>query len=79
MVGSEKLLPEADQQERGKNSRDQSEKGMGEYFFVDPSERIRNVSRERMCNGRLKEKVETGQNENRYAAQAGRSQNSWFG
>ena len=36
-VGSEKLLPQADQQERGKNSRDQTEKGMGEYFFVDPS------------------------------------------
>jgi hypothetical protein len=36
-VGSEKLLPEADQQKWSKYGRDQSEKGMGEYFFVDPS------------------------------------------
>jgi len=52
---------------------------MGEYLFVNPGCRIRNVSGECMGNGRLQKKAKPYHYENRYGAQAGRSPKSWFG
>ena len=73
------LLRQPDYQKRRKNSRDQAKICMGEYLFVNPGCCIRNVSGECMGNGRFKKKAKPYHYENRYAAQAGRSPESWSG
>lgn len=70
------LLRKADEQEWTEDGRDQCEKCVGEYLFVDPGYRIRSIDKNCMRNGGLENKVESRQQDNRNTSQAGRRYNS---